>query len=103
MTVEGLSARDLAIRERWPAWSQPIVGTRPIGRGRSASATRNSARVRTTRIAVAALESVIAGKGTDASTNPLGDAGASSTRGLSPVVRRGAAYGGRGRATPLAR
>src|ERR1019366_5372840 len=36
VTTVGLSARPRRISERWPSWSQPIVGTRPTGRDRSA-------------------------------------------------------------------
>src|SRR5450759_1814069 len=42
------SSTDRAISERWPACSQPIVGTRPRGRGSAASAWCSSARLRTT-------------------------------------------------------
>ena len=48
ITTVALSARARSTSETWPAWSQPIVGTRPIGRGDVASTARRSARVRTT-------------------------------------------------------
>ena len=48
-TVVAFSARARWISARWPSCSQPIVGTRPTGRGEAASASRSSARVRTTR------------------------------------------------------
>src|SRR3954447_489299 len=47
-TTVALSARARSTSDTWPAWSHPIVGTRPIGRGAFARAARRSARVRTT-------------------------------------------------------
>ena len=44
-----LSPSAALIRDAWPWWSAPIVGTRPIGRGDSARTARSSPRVRTTR------------------------------------------------------
>ena len=41
-TVVAFSVRARCIRARWPSWSQPIVGTRPTGRGAEASAARSS-------------------------------------------------------------
>src|SRR6188768_76238 len=49
ITTVALSARARSTSETCPACSQPMVGTRPTGRGASASAARRSARVRTTR------------------------------------------------------
>ena len=49
-TVDAFSAPDRRMSSRWPAWSQPIVGTSPTGRGAGARASRRAARVRATRI-----------------------------------------------------
>ena len=48
-TLDAFSARDRASSDRWPACSQPMVGTSPTGRGSEAIAVRRSSRVRTTR------------------------------------------------------
>src|SRR5690349_1839519 len=52
-TVVALSSRARRISARCPSCSQPIVVTRPTGRATSASASRNSALVRTTRVEAA--------------------------------------------------
>src|SRR3989337_1318071 len=49
-TVVASAARARRMSARWPPWSQPIVGTRPIGRGARTRAARSSARVRRTRV-----------------------------------------------------
>ena len=50
ITTVALSARARSTSDTCPSCSQPIVGTRPTGRGAVARAARSSARVRTTCI-----------------------------------------------------
>src|SRR5689334_21511025 len=52
-TVVALSSRARRISARCPSCSQPIVVTRPTGRATSASASRSSALLRTTRVEAA--------------------------------------------------